>query len=870
MEFDNLINLEGKATAEGKNFLREDFMLLTKNNPTLSFGTVLVEYLNENNKQIKDLISIKDAKGKIRNHFFRAPNGNYADHNIILTYTGEKYDKLLCIDIDVNHNENETDAQKDGVNIFEKILKRWNCDTLKCDTPRGGRHYLFYLTDFQNSLLKLIGGLKTIQNIGLFGAISDILYDTGRAWMAGFVRKPSGVYMYKLLGKKQPAILPQFIFEELMINLKKLRGYKSAYDNILNSELFAKKRQEEKPAIKEQVINENTKDREIIHEYLKCLSPKRCSEYYEWTRIGMILFNEGCQFTVFNDWSKTCPTKYNEKMAKKIWDGFKLDSKKKLLLGTLIKFAREDNYNNYYTELCKKLVPTLDQILLDNNITTEIYDKFTRIMSATDDTSIASFFKLLFPDDYIYDTSQTIWYEANKHGIYKQCSRDEGLISARKRLSNDLVNCIERCSKAYIPIAFKNRDDKDVDKEKKKFYKNVNLLIKRLRTVSAKNNFIIELREFYDMPMFYKLQNPNKYLFAFENGVYDLKTHEFRNAKKEELVCGTTGYSYNKSTDEDRELIRETIRNMFLNDELYDYFMTIISNRLVKELLHEEIYFMIGDTCNGKGLVTTLIQNTFGDFTQVLEPASFTASKWGTNANAATPALASTHGTNIVFINELERGTSLSSDILKRLSGRDEIKVRRLHKECFQFVPTFNLFFVSNYHPQLDGTDAAIKRRLRYIPFNVTFNDNPVGPNQKKINYKLKTLFGEERFCWAFFDILIEFFKKYIDNDMILNVPNEVKDKSANLLDENNPVKSFISEKITITGNEKDTIKSSELYKLFKAFLGEGAKFSPVEFKKQVLLNNGIKFKETNRVNVFTNIELKGEEFSEEELEVFE
>jgi putative DNA primase/helicase len=45
---------------------------------------------------------------------------------------------------------------------------------------------------------------------------------------------------------------------------------------------------------------------------------------------------------------------------------------------------------------------------------------------------------------------------------------------------------------------------------------------------------------------------------------------------------------------------------------------------------------------------------------------------------------------------------------------------RFLHGEFFEFLPTFKLFLAVNHKPVIKGTDHAIWRRVKLIPFNVT------------------------------------------------------------------------------------------------------------------------------------------------------
>lgn len=60
---------------------------------------------------------------------------------------------------------------------------------------------------------------------------------------------------------------------------------------------------------------------------------------------------------------------------------------------------------------------------------------------------------------------------------------------------------------------------------------------------------------------------------------------------------------------------------------------------------------------------------------------------------------------------------------------------RFLHQEHFEFTPTFKIFFVTNHKPQIRGTDPAIWRRIRLIPFTVTITADE---DDKTLSEKLR------------------------------------------------------------------------------------------------------------------------------------
>ena len=57
--------------------------------------------------------------------------------------------------------------------------------------------------------------------------------------------------------------------------------------------------------------------------------------------------------------------------------------------------------------------------------------------------------------------------------------------------------------------------------------------------------------------------------------------------------------------------------------------------------------------------------------------------------------------------------------LVKQLTGSDRLKGRFMRKDFFEFSPTHKIFLVANHKPVIKGTDFAIWRRIKLVPFNI-------------------------------------------------------------------------------------------------------------------------------------------------------
>jgi P4 family phage/plasmid primase-like protien len=83
--------------------------------------------------------------------------------------------------------------------------------------------------------------------------------------------------------------------------------------------------------------------------------------------------------------------------------------------------------------------------------------------------------------------------------------------------------------------------------------------------------------------------------------------------------------------------------------------------------------------------------------------------------------LACLFGKRLVVCQEAGTGRRLNEPLVKWLTGGDRLQARRMREDPWEFTPTHKAILVSNYKPAVAGTDNGIWRRLRLIPFDVTF-----------------------------------------------------------------------------------------------------------------------------------------------------
>jgi putative DNA primase/helicase len=88
-----------------------------------------------------------------------------------------------------------------------------------------------------------------------------------------------------------------------------------------------------------------------------------------------------------------------------------------------------------------------------------------------------------------------------------------------------------------------------------------------------------------------------------------------------------------------------------------------------------------------------------------------------------------------VSAQEVEEGKRLAESLVKSLTGGDTVTARFLYQKEFSFKPEFKLIVAANHKPVIRGTDYAMWRRIRLVPFTVTI---PEAEQDKQLGRKLQ------------------------------------------------------------------------------------------------------------------------------------
>jgi putative DNA primase/helicase len=312
----------------------------------------------------------------------------------------------------------------------------------------------------------------------------------------------------------------------------------------------------------------------------------------------------------------------------------------------------------------------------------------------------------------------------------------------------------------------------------------------------------------------------NPWLLNVKNGTINLRDGTFYPPRREDLLTKLAPVEYDpmaKCPTWDNFLSRI----MDDSEEMIEFLQRSIGYALTGDVSEQCLFFFYGTGANGKTTFLNTIQEMLGDYAKSAAP-DLLVKKHG---DSHPTDRADLQGSRFVVTVEVEAGKQMAEALVKQLTGGDKIKARFMRQDLFEFPPTFKLFFAANHKPPIRGTDYAIWRRIRLVPFNVTIPDSE---QDKRLPEKLK----EELpgiLVWAVKGCLAWWKNKD------LGIPKEVEKATSTYRSEMDVLEIFLKDNCVI-GN-KNKVKAGELYEVYSKWCdqnGERAKLNNRDFSQRL------------------------------------
>lgn len=204
-------------------------------------------------------------------------------------------------------------------------------------------------------------------------------------------------------------------------------------------------------------------------------------------------------------------------------------------------------------------------------------------------------------------------------------------------------------------------------------------------------------------------------LLNVANGTLELRTGRLREHRPADLITKQTPVPYDRDAT-CPQWVRFLRRILADNGELLGFLQRAVGYSLTGETIEQVLFILWGLGNNGKSVFLDVLRSLLGDYGRAADFATFL--EW--HSEGARSDVARLQGARFVPAIETGDGQRLAEGLVKKLTGGDVITARFLYAEHFEFQPTFKLWLATNHKPTIRGTDHAMWRRIRLVPFTVT------------------------------------------------------------------------------------------------------------------------------------------------------
>lgn len=202
------------------------------------------------------------------------------------------------------------------------------------------------------------------------------------------------------------------------------------------------------------------------------------------------------------------------------------------------------------------------------------------------------------------------------------------------------------------------------------------------------------------------------WLLNVANGTLDLRTMVLRAHDPADRITKVTAGAYDPGSAGARW--EAFLARVLPEEAVRDFLRRYVGMALVGRVLEHKLAILTGTGRNGKSVFTETVGHALGDYADSGEP-DLLMHREGAHPTGEMDL----RGLRWVVVAESDQGRRLAEATVKRLTGGDRIKARRMRQDFVSFPASHTTALVTNHLPRVSGDDPALWARLRVVPFDV-------------------------------------------------------------------------------------------------------------------------------------------------------
>jgi putative DNA primase/helicase len=297
------------------------------------------------------------------------------------------------------------------------------------------------------------------------------------------------------------------------------------------------------------------------------------------------------------------------------------------------------------------------------------------------------------------------------------------------------------------------------------------------------------------------------------NGTLDLQTGTLRPHNPDDMLTKVVPVAFDP--DAKCELWESTLKLFLVDDAMIAFWQRLFGYACTGVVRDQILPIAWGEGANGKSTILGAMLAVLGpDYAMKCSP-EFLMERRG---ESHPTERASLFGKRLVIAMETGEGASINETLIKELTGNERMSARRMREDVWEFDPTHKVFMGTNHKPQIKGTDYAIWRRVKLVPFTTTLT-----PEQAQLDVP-------ERLRAEYAGILAWAVRGCLDWQANgLGEPQAVIDATAEYREDQNTFGKFISEECLIHPDMRS--QSSLLFARYTAW-AKNANYHPMNIRR--------------------------------------
>ena len=218
------------------------------------------------------------------------------------------------------------------------------------------------------------------------------------------------------------------------------------------------------------------------------------------------------------------------------------------------------------------------------------------------------------------------------------------------------------------------------------------------------------------------------YLLNCRNGTIDLRTGELSKHDPARLLTKMAGAAFDPETGGPE--FAKFLERIQPDEAMREFLARLLGHALDGTVTAHILPIFYGDGANGKSTLVDAVMAALGDYADAADPDLLRARTF----DAHPTGVADLFGLRLALLHESDSGHRLAEGTVKRLTGGDRLKARRMREDFWSFEPSHTFVMLTNHKPVVGGTDEGIWRRLRLVPFEVVI---PAAERDEDLGSKL-------------------------------------------------------------------------------------------------------------------------------------